>query len=187
MTDRAQNRVQEPKKEEVKQPAIRQPVVPNPNKPPLALVHDPQKVEKVYSHSDLSGIYRLKIGRRKGYDVWIVDGAKVRKELFIDFVLGGNHERYKFVPPNEIWIDNSISGEELEFTIIHEITEVNLMKQGLTYAKAHEAAAQEELKARISKTESIDELRERWYKAIDNNKEQQKDLPKNSNPEYRST
>lgn len=33
----------------------------------------------------------------------------------------------------------------------------------------------EEIKARISKTESIDELRERWYKSMDNNKEQSKE------------
>lgn len=148
------------------------------NKPPLALVRDSQKVEKVYSHSDLEGIYRLKIGKRRGLDIWIVDGAKVRKELYIDFVLGGNDQRYKFIPDGEIWIDNSISVEELEFTIIHEIFERELMKQGMTYAKAHELAAQEELKARINKTDSIDDLRARWYKLQESSKEQEIIKPK---------
>jgi len=136
----------------------------NVNKPPLALIHDVQKVEKVYRHSDLEGIYRLRIGKRKGLEVWIVDGAKVRRELYTDFLFGGNDQRYKFIPEGEIWIDNSISVEELEFTIIHEITEREFMKQGMSYAKAHELATQEELRARINKTESIDELKDRWYK-----------------------
>ena len=136
----------------------------NVNKPPLALIHDVQKVEKVYRHSDLEGIYRLRIGKRKGLEVWIVDGAKVRRELYTDFLFGGNDQRYKFIPEDEIWIDNSISVEELEFTIIHEITEREFMKQGMSYAKAHELANQEELRARINKTESIDELKDRWYK-----------------------
>ena len=136
----------------------------NVNKPPLALIHDAQKIEKVYRHSDLEGIYRLRIGKRKGLEVWIVDGAKVRRELYTDFLFGGNDQRYKFIPEDEIWIDNSISVEELEFTIIHEITEREFMKQGMSYAKAHELATQEELRARINKTESIDELKDRWYK-----------------------
>jgi len=136
----------------------------NVNKPPLALIHDVQKVEKVYRHSDLEGIYRLRIGKRKGLEVWIVDGAKVRRELYTDFLFGGNDQRYKFIPEDEIWIDNSISVEELEFTIIHEIIEREFMKQGMSYAKAHELANQEELRARINKTESIDELKDRWYK-----------------------
>jgi len=135
------------------------------NKPPLALIHDAQKVERAYRHSDLEGIYRLRIGKRKGLEVWIVDGAKVRRELYTDFLFGGNDQRYKFIPEGEIWIDNSVSVEELEFTIIHEITEREFMKQGMSYAKAHELATQEELRARINKTESIDELKARWYRA----------------------
>jgi len=138
------------------------------NKPPLALVRDFEKIERIYSHADLEGIYRLKLGRRKGLDVWIVDGAKVRRELYTDFIYGGNDQRYKFIPFGEIWIDNAISVEELEFTIIHEIFERDLMlNQGMSYSKAHDLAAQEELKARINKVESIDELRERWYKLQD--------------------
>jgi len=140
----------------------------NPNKPPLALVHNFQKIERIYNHSDLERIYRLKIGKRKGLDIWVVDGAKVRKELYTDFIFGGNDQRYKFIPFGEIWIDNAISVEELEFTIIHETYERGMMINGLTYSKAHELATQEELKARINKTESIDELRERWYKAQEN-------------------
>lgn len=172
--------IKEPKKIEVKtevKEASKVSPAPNLNKPPLILVNDPQKIEKAYSHADLEGIYRLKIGKRRGLDVWIVDGVKVRRELYTDFLFGGNDGRYKFIPTGEIWIDNSISVEELEFTIIHEICELELMKQGMTYTKAHELAAQEELKARINKAESIDDLRERWYKLqekpLENNKDKE--------------
>lgn len=154
--------VSEKKEQDLKAPSL------DPNKPPLALVHDVRRIEKTYSHSDLEGIYRLKVGKRKGLDIWIVDGVKVRRELYTEFIFGGNDQRYKFIPKDEIWIDNSISAEELEFTIIHEIFERNLMIQGLTYAKAHELATQEELRARIDKTQSIDELRGRWYKEREN-------------------
>ena len=139
----------------------------SPNKPPLVLVHSFQRVEKAYGHSDLEGIYRLKVGKRKGLDIWIVEGPKIRKELFTGFVYGGHHECYKFIPPGEVWIDNAISVEEFEFTVMHEVTEYFAMKDGgMSYDKAHEIANEEELKARINKTESVDELRERWYKTL---------------------
>lgn len=170
-TNQPQEQKPEPKIE-IKQP-LKPPEGPSLNKPPLALVYDPNKIEKIYKHSDLEGIYRLKIGKRKGFDIWIVDGAKVRRELFIEFFVGGHDQRYKFIPEGEIWIDNSISVEEAEFTIIHEIFERELMKQGINYVPAHHLAAQEELKARINKTESIDDLRERWYKLRANGKEQE--------------
>ncbi|PIQ68506.1 MAG: hypothetical protein COV91_03780 [Candidatus Taylorbacteria bacterium CG11_big_fil_rev_8_21_14_0_20_46_11] len=147
-------------------------------KPPMILIQDPNRAEKVYSHADLENIYRLKVGTRKGLHIWIVDGAKIRREIYIYFVLGGNDQRYKFIPMGEIWVDNAVSVEEMEFTILHEIYERELMlHQGLTYAKAHEQAAREEQKARINKNESLDDLRERWYKAQENlqkNEEQQK-------------
>ena len=184
----------EPKQEvklEIK-PEIKAPLKPSEgpslNKPPLVLIYDPNKIEGAYKHSDLEGIYRLKVGKRKGFDVWIVDGAKVRRELYTDFLFGGNDGRYKFIPKGEIWIDNSISVEEAEFTILHEITECELIRQGMTYTKAHELATLEELKARINKTESIDDLRERWYKLKSNgkevNKEQElkKEEPKKEEP-----
>lgn len=161
----------------------------NVHKPPLALIQNPKKIEKVFSHSDLEGIYRLKIGRRKGLDIWIVDGAKIRRELFIDFVLGGNDQRYKFIPTGEIWIDNSVSVEELEFTIIHEIFEREKMLTGMAYDQAHDLAAKEELKARINKAESIDDLRERWYKQSESEKKQtgKNDKDKETKPESKSS
>jgi hypothetical protein len=96
-----------------------------------------------------TGIYRYYIGEKDGFKIWIVDGAAIRKNIFNEFIYGGNDERYPFVPLNEIWIDNSISSEELETTLAHEINERNLMlKLGMTYFDAHDSSLMLELSMR---------------------------------------
>jgi hypothetical protein len=59
-------------------------------------------------------IYRCYNGQRNGFDVWIVDGYKVRQKIYKEFLYGGNGQRYCYVPPKEIWIENAISCEEYE-------------------------------------------------------------------------
>jgi hypothetical protein len=61
--------------------------------------------------------------------------------------MGGNHERYEFVPENEIWIDNANIGEA-DFILLHELHESKLMAGGMSYDKAHEAANKVEQAAR---------------------------------------
>jgi len=86
----------------------------------------------------LSGIYRIFLGRRQNQNIWIVDGEKVCMQLFPDFIMGGNDQRYRFNPPGDIWIDNRIGIEELEYTIEHELIERKLMRErGWTYNRAH--------------------------------------------------
>jgi len=101
-------------------------------------------------NNEISNIYRFHYGDYKGYDVWVVDGNKIREKIFNEFVYGGNDERYIFVPQNEIWIDNSISVTEFQTTLEHEITERTLMKlSGMTYFDAHDSALKVERKMRI--------------------------------------
>lgn len=89
----------------------------------------------------LSNPYRIHAGVREGFDVWIVDGAAVRREIFPEFVYGGNAERYPFVPEKEIWIDNAIACEEFEYTLAHELHERALMaRKGMSYADAHDSS-----------------------------------------------
>ena len=57
----------------------------------------------------VSGVYRLHLGMKEGFNVWIVDGAVVRRDLYPAFLYGGNPQRYPFIPHNEIWIDNAIA------------------------------------------------------------------------------
>jgi hypothetical protein len=89
----------------------------------------------------VSGVYRLHMGVREGYNVWIVDGAAVRRDLYPAFLYGGNPQRYLFIPHNEIWIDNAIAAEEFEYTIAHEFLERSLMaRRGMSYDDAHNRA-----------------------------------------------
>jgi hypothetical protein len=78
---------------------------------------------------------------------FIVNGRYVRNNTFLDFTMGGNHERYEFVPENEIWIDNANIGEA-DFILLHELHESKLMAGGMSYDKAHEAANKVEQAAR---------------------------------------
>ena len=94
----------------------------------------------------IENIYRYYAGEKDGFQIWIVDGAIIRKNMFNEFIYGGNEERYPFVPEKEIWIDNSITSEEYETTLIHEINERNLMaKFGMTYFDAHDSSLAIEL------------------------------------------
>jgi hypothetical protein len=88
----------------------------------------------------LRGIYRVALGRRQGLEIWIVDGAAVRRDIFPDFGLSGNDLAYRFIPPREIWIDGQVSCEETEFSIATELHERALMARGLSYPAAYEAA-----------------------------------------------
>lgn len=81
------------------------------------------------------------MGRSGKYDVWIVDGNQVRKNIFSSFLYGGNEQRYPFNPKGEIWIDNAISCEEYYLTLAHELNERHLMaKFGWTYYAAHDSS-----------------------------------------------
>jgi hypothetical protein len=94
-----------------------------------------------HNSTSAENIYKVLYTERDGYKIWIVDGSMIRREIFGEFLFGGNPERYTFNPEGEIWIDNSITSEELETTIIHEINERNLMsKFGMTYFDAHDSS-----------------------------------------------
>ena len=86
-------------------------------------------------------IYRICAGEQDGKTIWIVDGLTVRREIFDQFLYGGNDERYTFIPPDEIWIDNAISAEEFKYTLAHELNERNLMaNKGIGYDVAHDSS-----------------------------------------------
>jgi hypothetical protein len=95
-----------------------------------------------------NNVYRYYCGKRDDFDIWIVDGAIIRKEIFNEFVYGGNDRRYSFIPVGEIWVDNSITGEEFDLTVLHEINERNLMAKGMTYFDAHDSSLALELDIR---------------------------------------
>ena len=106
----------------------------------------------------LNNIYRKRLREQDGVEIWLVDGAAVRRELFVDFVMGGHDGRYKFIPAGEIWIDNSLSLEDLEYTIAHEIHErERMVNAGLDYSTAHDEAVDIEHKMRLADRKAAEE------------------------------
>ncbi len=100
--------------------------------------------------------YVLKIDPRikglkdyKKFKVFSVDGEKIRDNLDMDFVMGGNGSRYLYIPMNEIWIEGVyVKTPELKFILLHEYTELKLMEKGYNYCKAHDTASAKELRIR---------------------------------------
>ena len=87
-------------------------------------------------------------------EVWLADGRLVREKYFIDFTQGGNHERYNWIPDNEIWIDDDMSLDERSFIIVHEFLERYLMREGnMSYDEAHKHADELEEYLRIHSPE----------------------------------
>ena len=75
--------------------------------------------------------------------IWIVSGELVRDFYDINFG-GGTHDKVdKFVPKNEIWIDDDVLPKERKFMLVHELHERRLMgKKGLSYLSAHKLATE---------------------------------------------
>ncbi len=92
-------------------------------------------MKKVESSSD---VHIKKYGQTKdGLTIWIVNGRLVRSDYFIDFVEGGHHLIYPWVPDQEVWLDDDLKPAEFPFVLLHELHERSLMAKGWTYDKAH--------------------------------------------------
>jgi len=98
-----------------------------------------KEIKDIPDSIELHGIYRIPLGERNGIKVWVVDGYKVRAEIFPDFGLSGNDLTYLFIPPKEIWIDGQVSCEETEYSIANELMERELMLKGVSYGKAYDS------------------------------------------------
>lgn len=73
-------------------------------------------------------------------DVRLVEGEEVRNTLDVDFVAGGHHGRYGFIPEGEIWIEEGMSAMDQLATLVHELYELELMDEGMSYDEAHDKA-----------------------------------------------
>lgn len=99
-----------------------------------------QEIEDLPEHIKLNGIYKIPFAKRDGVDIWVVDGYKVRRDIYPDFGFSGNSSAYQFIPENEIWIDASITCQETEYSIQLELKEMSYMKSGLAYDEAYTKA-----------------------------------------------
>lgn len=84
--------------------------------------------------------YLSQLGSAGGLRVWMVDGSWVRGNLDEEFSNFGQHYRFEFIPESEFWIDTEAAHDETRFFIDHLLIEYRLMKKGMTYPKALEAA-----------------------------------------------
>lgn len=65
--------------------------------------------------------------------IWLVRGDLVRSLFFVDFAQGGHYFVYKFVPQEEVWIDDDLYYKEIPYVLIHELHERYLMSKGWPY------------------------------------------------------
>lgn len=87
--------------------------------------------------------------------VWRVDGCLVRCLYKTDYTEGGHGYVYPWCPKEEIWVEESISNEELPYIIAHEYIEIRLMRdKQLDYNHAHTLAAEMEYDLRKASSRS---------------------------------
>ena len=98
--------------------------------------------------ADANKVTRTCTGRVGKFKVCEVDGTEVRNNCYVDFVQGGNSERYKFIPQGEIWVERNQTDAEKRMTVLHELIEATKMSHGESYDKAHDETAGVERKLR---------------------------------------
>ena len=80
-----------------------------------------------------------------GLTIWLINGRLVRSAFFLDFMDGGHHLVYPWVPEKEVWIDDDLVFKEYPYVILHELHERMLMAKGWSYNKAHPDSSKIEL------------------------------------------
>ena len=90
--------------------------------------------------------WKTLVGKAGGLKLCVVDGNHIRTCIGdVDFALGGNHERYPYIPDDEVWAEDT---NDLFETFGHEIAERALMKKGGTYENSHKIALAWEMAVR---------------------------------------
>ena len=74
----------------------------------------------------------------KGLIVCIVDGGFVRDNLSDDFTNAGHHYSFKFIPKNEIWVDQTVETKEIPVLVKEMYSEYSDMSKGKSYDAAYE-------------------------------------------------
>jgi len=83
------------------------------------------------------------------YSFWLVNGFVIRNRYKTDFVEGGNHSVYSWIPENEIWIEAFLHDDEYPFIAAHEfIEEMVISHYNWKYDDAHKLASKVEYKLR---------------------------------------
>lgn len=111
------------------------------------------KVESASRKRDLDDrpIHKKKLGKIGKLNIWLVEGEQVRDKKDVEFTEGGHDLAYRYIPKDQIWIDDSLKAQERPPIILHETYERSRMAQGEGYEEAHAEASKVEKKARKKK------------------------------------
>lgn len=107
---------------------------------------DKAKIFDTAGHPHPDKVHLKKLGETStGLIVWLINGRLVRSAFFIDFVDGGHHLVYPWVPEKEVWLDDDLQPAEYPYVLLHELHERALMAKDWTYNRAHPSASKIEL------------------------------------------
>jgi len=107
---------------------------------------DKDRVFDSKGHPHPSKVHQKKLGvTDTGLTVWLINGRLVRSAFFIDFMDGGHHLIYPWVPEKEVWLDDDLVPKEYPYVLLHELHERMLMAKGVSYNKAHPDSSKIEL------------------------------------------
>ena len=127
--------------------------------------------------------YIRKICAISEIEVWLVDGAYVRKNICEDFVNYDHHYHMSFIPKNEFWIAKEAKHDETRFYIDRMLTERRLMAAGVSHEEANRKAEivergerskskmmQKLAHKRIHREEALDKVRRKLLKGYSGRK-----------------
>ncbi len=97
-----------------------------------------------YMTDTLKPPYLKNVGQRGNITIWVVDGVYVRTHIDEEFTNYAQHYAFKFIPEHEFWLDKEAEEDERQFFIDHLLEEYRLMKKGVPYDDALEAADKKE-------------------------------------------
>ncbi len=96
----------------------------------------------------LKKVYIKKFSKISGFKVWIVDGKYIRGNIDKEFTNYGQHYRFKFIPPDEFWIDKERYPGEEKYFIYSMLVMNRMISRGMSYKKASKLADKIEQKKR---------------------------------------
>jgi hypothetical protein len=105
-------------------------------------------LNRKYFEWDPNEVYDEYLGELDGFKIWKVYGDYIMICMDADFVCGGNGYAKNYIPKDEIWLDRSVSQDDIVYVVIHEMDEVRHMELGWTYNEAHSNANQVEWEIR---------------------------------------
>jgi hypothetical protein len=114
-------------------------------------------------------IYIKKICDHGDREVWLVDGAMVRRDLNDDFVESGCHIWGDYIPKNEIWIEKDTDENEWKYFLKNIDVEEKYLAEGKTIEESSKKAdaVEEKDRRRKSRIQKILESRNKNKEALE--------------------